>query len=78
MLVAELMYARTGIDAYIRSIREYICTYIYGVYTVYMRALNAMMVEIYQARREEIMRKKKTMKEEDDDDERNANGRNKV
>lgn len=55
-----------GIDAYILSIREYIC-----IYTEYIRY-------IYQARREEIMKKKMMTKEEDDDDERNANGRNKV
>lgn len=77
MLVAELMYARTGIDAYIRKYTR-VCMYIYGVYTVYMRALNVMMAEIYQARREEIMKKNKMMMKEEDDDERNANGRNKV
>lgn len=44
-----------------------------------MRALNEMMAEIYQARREEIMKKKtKEEDDDDDDDERNANGRNKV
>lgn len=77
MLVAELMYARTGIDAYIRKYTR-VCMYIYGVYTEYMRALNEMMAEIYQARREEIMKKKTKEEDDDDDDERNANGRNKV
>lgn len=43
-----------------------------------MRALNEMMAEIYQARREEIMKKKTKEEDDDDDDERNANGRNKV